>query len=385
MSFVIVWDTCLEPEYYADLHNVLASPAGTVLRYDYSRKYFDPESLKLFDKLRNKKIDHIEVLLCYGEQSQFDKAKSRIKEDIAVIVPFRLGKVKSAKQIENNEDPTKSKLIYDIEILGYPDLQSYRFYEKKFRTIIGDRKPLKFWHTYIEENSLIEKLLNEATRDEDNWSLIVEELKKLQFCGDSFWRIDFYYDFLKTKKVKFLSNQDRNSSTVSFLETYDEAKIFLDIHYISSHDSQVQNRELLIESSENIIPNKKRIKLRPYSQTSFQVKALTKNHIYNEFGSLEIETKDDSKNTSVYATGAHLRFDILTKIHWPKKIAGIFFGILSVPIILVSSKYPIMKKTAEHVEEFDCNTAFWVFIALIIGTLMFVVSGVILRKEFSIK
>ncbi len=44
MPALVVFDTCTRSHYYADVHQLLALPAGTILRYDYQEKYFSPEA-----------------------------------------------------------------------------------------------------------------------------------------------------------------------------------------------------------------------------------------------------------------------------------------------------------------------------------------------------
>ena len=51
----VIFDTCSVPEYYRDLHTVLASPSGAVVRYSYRAKYLTEEAIELAKKWLDRK------------------------------------------------------------------------------------------------------------------------------------------------------------------------------------------------------------------------------------------------------------------------------------------------------------------------------------------
>jgi hypothetical protein len=49
--FFIVFDTCTHARYYSDVHEVLAMPAGGIIRYEYKRSLFKPDAAAALDAL----------------------------------------------------------------------------------------------------------------------------------------------------------------------------------------------------------------------------------------------------------------------------------------------------------------------------------------------
>src|SRR5271167_221309 len=45
-EFWVIFDTGTRPEYYQDVHNLLALPKGAVMRYEYRKKYLSERALR---------------------------------------------------------------------------------------------------------------------------------------------------------------------------------------------------------------------------------------------------------------------------------------------------------------------------------------------------
>lgn len=116
MSFVVIWDTCTKPAYYADLHKVMALPEGMVVRYDYRKKYFDPMSLDCFVRLSKNEIAEVSVILFYGEVDGYSKGSGDQPSGSVAShhVPFRLGTVIRAVISSGSDDANNDKVVYDI-------------------------------------------------------------------------------------------------------------------------------------------------------------------------------------------------------------------------------------------------------------------------------
>ncbi len=74
---LVVFDTSTQTEFYADVHRVLASPAGAVLPYDYERRLTTSAAAQVLDELAgDRNAAPVDVLLMYGERRGFRKADS---------------------------------------------------------------------------------------------------------------------------------------------------------------------------------------------------------------------------------------------------------------------------------------------------------------------
>jgi hypothetical protein len=51
--FFVIFDTCTHAAYYGDVHEVLALPAGAIVRYEYKRYLFKPEAAATLDGFAN--------------------------------------------------------------------------------------------------------------------------------------------------------------------------------------------------------------------------------------------------------------------------------------------------------------------------------------------
>ena len=118
-NFWIIFDTCTRIEYYQDVHNLLCLPSGSILRYNYNKKYFEEISLAFSTKGDYPK----DVLLLYGQFTKYEKGSSNdifrsfkeSKQDY-FIIPTRIASLKGIQNI--NEE------IY-LDIFGEGDRHAY--------------------------------------------------------------------------------------------------------------------------------------------------------------------------------------------------------------------------------------------------------------------
>jgi hypothetical protein len=188
-SFWIIFDTCTRPEYYQDVHNLLCLPSGSILRYNYNKKYFDESSLSLSSKHDYPK----DVLLLYGQFNKYEKGslndvfKSyKDSNQEYFIIPTRIASLKGIQSI--NEE-----IYVDIELGKYPFIID----STKITSIINSIKnsvpfsnPSKYVmicnhqeeFNYIKSNGSIK----------DNWASIISKFQDTnnQFHEDSFWRLE---------------------------------------------------------------------------------------------------------------------------------------------------------------------------------------------------
>jgi len=181
-KYWVIFDTCPRPEYYLDVHNILAAPPGWVLRYEYRDKYVAPAALQVMnadDDLPDR------ILFGYTQPLTYARGGGALKEtpgfDAMMWVPTRLGRMLNIVE-------RAGQFFFDFEVLGYPmpgvaatDI---------FRSLYGAHEtPFWKWVTFLNRLGEFEALSTGSS--DDNWEAIVEQLDRppSQFAGDVFWRL----------------------------------------------------------------------------------------------------------------------------------------------------------------------------------------------------
>jgi hypothetical protein len=384
MSFVIIWDTCTKPEYYKDLHDVLAAPEEMIIRYDYSSKYFDSKSRYLFQQLKEKKIKKIDVLHCYGEQKGFSKntPAPNSNDEVDVFIPFRLSEVISCDEIENEDDPTDSKMVYDCKLKKYPDPKVLENLKWKLDQIFTGNIPFKYFHTYVETPGMLNDFTpSDIKKSNNNWYKIVTKLLDTQFREDTFWRIEFSSLKIKGEIPKFEKFDKDLNITNNALSLKDDEDVFFKIIYKNSSHGEKKKRLLNVNSTDNIVCNRSSVKFRPYSVIDFHFRGSTSQYLKSELASIDLFTEEESDDDDNYPIGPNLRIHVKitkskTKLFW-----GTVIGALSLATFTISAKLPLVDKA----KDIDLCSVFFAGSLLIASSIGVLWSGFLLRKEFKLK
>lgn len=179
----IVFDTCTIPDYYLDVHRILAAPPGWIVRYDYREKYLTEEVVAgIRDKTRELPRD---ILLLYAQIDTHHRGDPPPKEtppfEKMVWHPTRLARM--ANVVEE-----AGKFFFDIQVQGYPTPG------REVRDICNalysaKATPFQKWIAFVDRHDGFDALFEGSS--DDNWSRIVELLDQppFQFAGDLFWRV----------------------------------------------------------------------------------------------------------------------------------------------------------------------------------------------------
>jgi hypothetical protein len=180
--FWVIFDTSTKRDYYRDVHNILAMPAGSIYRYDYRTKYFSPSALAEIQKTPRS----AKVLLIYAQAHAFQKGEKPPIGSIAfgqgLWVGTRLATLRGASFAVD-------QYYFDLQLGSYPAPN-----EQALSTILraladANEVPFSKWVAIsaLDENY---RVLCEGA-DPENWAAIVNKLgiPPSQFGGDSFWRI----------------------------------------------------------------------------------------------------------------------------------------------------------------------------------------------------
>lgn len=394
MGFIVVWDTCTRPAYYADLHKVLASPAGLTVRYDYKRKRFDQKSGQIIADLAT--IEHrsssavIDVVIFYGEVADYTKGAEDPSGDSVVseMVPYRLGQIVSSRVLTGSDDSQNDKLVYDIELQGYPDVVEFGRRAAHFREQVGNRRPFGVWHTYFEDDDLRTALIPKTQEESrQNWGRVVEKLQKLQFDDDSFWCLEGPYDAdqqpLETN-VRIVTYP--SGLTKSILTVEDQKDILFSVFNtepVSEATAKRKPRTIRVSAAGAVTVDRTGIGLRPYSIDQLHVRGTSSSYWKGDLGSLQLKTEADDTE-SAFPVGPHLEltFEISRKkirVMW-----GLASGIAAVVGFTVLTKIQIFGDVVKPKELQGWNLAVMLGVAGL-SSLLLVLSAILLRRDIKFK
>src|SRR5579871_3225422 len=188
--FWIIFDTSQLMDYYRDVHNLLALPAGATMRYDYKQKYLSEEAIR-----RANSNDSASVLFIYMQKdgNYHRDEKHTVAPEGALpftYVATRLGNMLC--QVKDGES-----YYFDFQVGRYPAQNHVfdrlmhgleRIGETPWATVRNGGPSGKYVCVSTEMDALTEL---EAGEDQQKWSSIVSRLSTppIQFSQDSFWRL----------------------------------------------------------------------------------------------------------------------------------------------------------------------------------------------------
>lgn len=180
--FWVIFDTSTRREYYRDVHNVLAMPAGSIIPYDYRTKYFSPSALA---EIEGKRSDN-RVLLVYAQASNYQKRGEAqvgpIPFDNGVWIGTRLATLRSASF-------SVDQYFLDLQLEGYPAPNAHALSAILRPLAERNEVPFSRWIATSEMDEHYRALRDGA--DAENWAAVINKLgvPPSQFAGDSFWRV----------------------------------------------------------------------------------------------------------------------------------------------------------------------------------------------------
>jgi hypothetical protein len=198
--FFVVFDTCTHPDYYRDVHQVLALPKGTVIPYEYKRYHYNSDAAEALDAL----IDGpaalpVDALLMYGQKRTYQKGQGdptdMLRWDDAVFIPTRSARIVAADRSLQAEGRSDA-LHFHLEMRGFIDPDSplleelVRALEASNSLPFGDRNTQYSWISLLPEE-MHPKAATLISDDQRRWSTVVEKFitAPTQFHEDVFWRV----------------------------------------------------------------------------------------------------------------------------------------------------------------------------------------------------
>jgi hypothetical protein len=195
---LIVFDTCTHPQYYGDVHQLLALPPGSVLKYEYKRYLFS-EAAADFLAGRSAGDMPLDVALFYGQLREYRKGDGdenlpMLRTSNAIFVPTRSARIVNVA-IDPSSKLDDELITFHLELRGYPSpslpaigsLMSYL--EELNQLPFGDRETQHCWIAMAPRVAGLDFSVF-STGSETAWADTVEALmtRPSQFANDIFWR-----------------------------------------------------------------------------------------------------------------------------------------------------------------------------------------------------
>lgn len=177
----VVFDSCTRSEYYGDLHKLLASPPGWVLRYDYKEKWLSEETAKA---IRFDKELPSAILFLYAQTkgySRGDKSPETTPASGEMLwIPTRLGHMLNVVEDAGH-------FFFDFSVDGYPALGSAGAVVDEL--FARGETPFAKWVAWTSRWAAPGSV--DEAYDDRCWHALVDSLTSdpCQFAGDLFWRI----------------------------------------------------------------------------------------------------------------------------------------------------------------------------------------------------
>jgi len=179
--FWVMFDTGTRVDYYRDVHNLLALPIGSTIRYDYRENHITDDALAEARGNRKGK-----VLLIYAQHRVF------LKHDADPVGPLPYGD--SLWIATRIADLSHIRIIgnrfyFDLELSGYPS-EANDALDLILRPLAdAGEVPFSKWIATSTKDRDLELVLEDEPSA--NWAATINRIGTplSQFAGDSFWRV----------------------------------------------------------------------------------------------------------------------------------------------------------------------------------------------------
>jgi len=274
--FWVFFDTSTLLDYYQDVHNCLAMPAGSILRYEYRTKRISEECLAA---IRSGSMG--QVLIVYAQERMFARGAATPtltpQFEEMVWVAMRIAEL---VHVQQNGDV----YLFDLKLGEYPKHSPVQLGEIVNSLHAKGESPFSKWVALSERVEILDAL-REGT-DRENWQNIVNTigLPPYQFRGDSFWRLDGPY----AARGKALPPQVKQSMVEGRVVRLDSEYVVDEGKRLSFHlhvytpktdapsESASPQRQVLIAQKEGealavVFPDS--VVLRPYTEADVTIKS----------------------------------------------------------------------------------------------------------------
>lgn len=211
--FFVIFDTSTHARYYSDVHELMALPAGAIIRYEYKRYLCKQNASAALDALiDNPSALPTDALLMYGEKHSFRKGDpdptEMLRRADSVFIPTRSCRIVNvAKIVAPNRDD--DVLHIHLQVHGFVDPEAPAIdalvaaLETQDALPFGERGKQNSWVALLPNEQAAQRP-NLVTENSVNWSKAVDAmiLRGTQFQHDVFWRVAEVREIAKSGDAK---------------------------------------------------------------------------------------------------------------------------------------------------------------------------------------
>tara|TARA_R110002050_G_scaffold99127_1_gene205679 strand:+ start:4257 stop:5438 length:1182 start_codon:yes stop_codon:yes gene_type:complete len=185
-TFWIIFDTGTRPEYYQDVHNILALPSRSVVRYNYNKKYIDDQSLEYIDAGKYPE----NVILMYTEFKNYkredgiDGYKKLYEENSEYnIIPTRICRLLNIQEVD-------TEVYFDLELNDFPYTSEKNYINNILESTNFAIPTVNGKYVSVSDRQEDFEKLKNIDSNLNKWASIVKYFQEnSQFNQDSFWRL----------------------------------------------------------------------------------------------------------------------------------------------------------------------------------------------------
>jgi len=180
--FWVIFDTSTKRDYYRDVHNLLALPPGSMIRYDYNERHLSAAALE-----EAKKGDaSAKVLVAYAQDKNFRKEGADPVGPIAYEQGLWIGtRIAYLSHLQFSVN----RYNFDLEMLEYPAADDVALGAIMQALVAIKDTPFVKWVAVSNLDARFDELTKGTASA--NWAAVINRIGNFpsQFAGDSFWRI----------------------------------------------------------------------------------------------------------------------------------------------------------------------------------------------------
>jgi hypothetical protein len=189
---LVIFDTSTLPEYYSDVHKIIALPRDYVVTYDYSIRHVAGDVASVLDNfVATNPASKIRVILAYLQPQAYQKGDGSDSVDPIPDPTFatltRLAEVAAVRKTKNDDG---DRYYIDLQLLGYPfdrDRSIAKSIVAKLRS--SQALPMRTYIVACPDSS--PDALFSQKADDQAFTQVVDTLSSApsQFSKDTFWRL----------------------------------------------------------------------------------------------------------------------------------------------------------------------------------------------------